>query len=52
MRRKGYTDKQTGEILARIVDDPEDRHKSRNVDSRVVGKNKAYEEKLAKRRKK
>lgn len=35
-----------------IIDIPEDRHQSRNVDSKIVGKNKEREEKLAKRRKK
>lgn len=35
-----------------IIDNPEDRHKSRNVNADVVGENKAYEKKLAKRRKK
>lgn len=51
MRRKCYWDKH-GEQVAEIIDDPEDRHKSRNVASFVVGKNKVHEEKLAKRRKK
>ena len=35
-----------------IIDDVNDRHVSRNKDSKVVGKSKKYEEDLAKRRKK
>ena len=47
MRRKCYWDKH-GEQIAEPVSDPK---RQRNVNADVVGKNKAREEKLAKRRK-
>ena len=39
MRRKVYWNEH-GEQVAKVVDDPKDRHKSRNVNARAVGEQK------------